>query len=164
MSTSTGSSSNLTDATLNVTAAAITTTTTTTADLINTSTVASPKFNFITQMSVAAAAPIDPLSHVGDGIFLQTKTAQGLAGVFVWAALFITCQQVGGLLIFPSFFCLYCILVLIYVYLLFVYFLCSLDLSTFALVHEPPRATLDCTNFIYCTHLCNILLDKFIIL
>lgn len=98
MSTSTGSGSNLTDATLNVTAAAITTTTTT-ADLINSSTSASPKFNFITQMSVAAAAPIDPLSHVGDGIFLQTKTAQGLAGVFVWAALFITCQQVGGWLL-----------------------------------------------------------------
>lgn len=91
MSTSTGSGSNLTDATLNVTTAAITTT----ADLINSSTSISPKFNYITQMSVAAASPIDPLSHVGDGIFLQTKTAQGLAGIFVWAALFITCQQVG---------------------------------------------------------------------
>ena len=34
------------------------------------------------------------LAHVGDGIFLQTKTAQGLAGFFVWVALFITCQQV----------------------------------------------------------------------
>lgn len=37
---------------------------------------------------------IDPLSHVGDGIFLQTKTAQGIAGVFVWVALFLTCQQI----------------------------------------------------------------------
>lgn len=38
---------------------------------------------------------ITPLiSHVGDGIFLQTKTAQGIAGAFVWMALFITCQQV----------------------------------------------------------------------
>lgn len=37
----------------------------------------------------------DPLSHVGDGIFLQTKTAQGLAGICVWVALFITCQQVN---------------------------------------------------------------------
>lgn len=41
-----------------------------------------------------SSAPLDPLSHVGDGIFLQTKTAQVLAGIFVWAALFITCQQV----------------------------------------------------------------------
>lgn len=90
MSTST-SSSNLTDTTLNITTTAATA-------LVNATTV---KLNFMPQMS-AAAAPIDPLSHVGDGIFLQTKTAQGLAGIFVWAALFITCQQVGGgLLIFP---------------------------------------------------------------
>lgn len=27
-------------------------------------------------------------------IFLQTKLAQGIAGTFVWAALFVTCQQV----------------------------------------------------------------------
>lgn len=38
---------------------------------------------------------IDPLlTHVGDGIFLQTKTCQGLAGIAVWIALFITCQQI----------------------------------------------------------------------
>lgn len=42
----------------------------------------------------AALAIADPLSHVGDGIFLQTKTAQSLAGICVWVALFITCQQV----------------------------------------------------------------------
>lgn len=44
----------------------------------------------------AAALAIDPqlLSHVGDGIFLQTKTCQGLAGIAVWVALFITCQQI----------------------------------------------------------------------
>ncbi|KAI9587342.1 transmembrane protein 184B isoform X1 [Glossina fuscipes] len=54
------------------------------------------KPNYVVQMSPAqmSSAPIDPLSHVGDGIFLQTKTAQGLAGIFVWAALFITCQQI----------------------------------------------------------------------
>lgn len=45
-----------------------------------------------TTASVSSA--IDPLSHVGDGIFLQTKTAQGLAGAFVWVALFLTCQQI----------------------------------------------------------------------
>ncbi|XP_077300654.1 transmembrane endosomal protein isoform X2 [Arctopsyche grandis] len=27
-------------------------------------------------------------------VFLQTKAAQGIAGIFVWAALFITCQQI----------------------------------------------------------------------
>lgn len=37
---------------------------------------------------------IDPLSHVGDGIFLQTKTAQGIAGICIWVALFLTCQQI----------------------------------------------------------------------
>lgn len=39
--------------------------------------------------------PLGPLRHVGDGIFLQTKTAQGIAGAFVWMALFLTCQQVS---------------------------------------------------------------------
>lgn len=29
-------------------------------------------------------------------IFLQTKLAQGIAGTFVFAALFLTCQQVGN--------------------------------------------------------------------
>lgn len=47
-----------------------------------------------TELSSAAALAIDPLSHVGDGIFLQTKTAQGIAGACVWVALFLTCQQV----------------------------------------------------------------------
>lgn len=27
-------------------------------------------------------------------IFLQTRAAQGIAGAFVWLALFLTCQQV----------------------------------------------------------------------
>ncbi|KAI8118779.1 Transmembrane protein 184B [Lucilia cuprina] len=92
MNTSITSSSNLTDTTLNVTTTVIPTTTIASA-LVNTTTTSSVKLNFMPQMS-AAAAPIDPLSHVGDGIFLQTKTAQGLAGIFVWAALFITCQQI----------------------------------------------------------------------
>lgn len=38
----------------------------------------------------------DPFNHVGDGIFLQTNTAQGLAGICVWVALFLTCQQVSS--------------------------------------------------------------------
>lgn len=44
----------------------------------------------------AASLAINPelLSHVGDGIFLNSKTSQVLAGIAVWIALFITCQQV----------------------------------------------------------------------
>lgn len=45
-------------------------------------------------MTEATTLKIDPLAHVGDGIFLQTKTCQGLAGIAVWVALFITCQQI----------------------------------------------------------------------
>jgi len=57
---------------------------------------ATGKPNYVVQVKNAPmSTPLDPLLHVGDGIFLQTKTAQVLAGVCVWAALFITCQQVG---------------------------------------------------------------------
>lgn len=57
-----------------------------------------PNTNYVVQMKTPSVSqePLDPLLHVGDGIFLQTKTAQVLAGVFVWAALFVTCQQVGS--------------------------------------------------------------------
>ncbi|XP_055632142.1 transmembrane protein 184B isoform X1 [Toxorhynchites rutilus septentrionalis] len=64
-------------------------------DLVNET--SSPKTNIVIHVteSPPAALAIDPLiSHVGDGIFLQTKTAQGLAGIFVWIALFIACQQI----------------------------------------------------------------------
>ncbi|XP_034111723.1 transmembrane protein 184B isoform X1 [Drosophila albomicans] len=61
-----------------------------------TTTTVKPNTNYVVQMKTPAVAqePLDPLLHVGDGIFLQTKTAQVLAGVFVWAALFVTCQQI----------------------------------------------------------------------
>lgn len=39
-------------------------------------------------------APEVILGHVGDGIFLQTKMCQVTAGIAVWVALFITCQQI----------------------------------------------------------------------
>lgn len=45
--------------------------------------------------AAAATMALDPLSHVGDGIFLQTKTAQGIALTFVLVALFLACQQVS---------------------------------------------------------------------
>lgn len=41
--------------------------------------------------------PTTPWSSVpphAEPIFLQTKLAQGIAGAFVWIALFLTCQQV----------------------------------------------------------------------
>ncbi|XP_008485383.1 transmembrane protein 184B-like [Diaphorina citri] len=49
------------------------------AEMTSTSTVAPTIFPFI--------QPVHP-------IFLQTKTAQGLASAFVGAALFLTCQQI----------------------------------------------------------------------
>lgn len=39
------------------------------------------------------AQPITEVVHE-KGMFLQTPGAQGIAGIFVFAALFITCQQV----------------------------------------------------------------------
>jgi hypothetical protein len=44
----------------------------------------------------AAALAIDPqlLSHVGDGIFLQTKTCQGLGAAACAIALFLSCQHI----------------------------------------------------------------------
>ena len=38
----------------------------------------------VNEISDSKAAPI----------FLQTRAAQGIAGAFVWVALFLTCQQV----------------------------------------------------------------------
>lgn len=68
-------------------------------DLFNSTNEAINRSNLVlrsTDTGPASSLALNPelLSHVGDGIFLQTKTAQGLAGFFVWVALFITCQQV----------------------------------------------------------------------
>lgn len=41
----------------------------------------------VSSSTVVQSSPSEP-------IFLQTKLAQGLAGTFVFAALFLTCQQV----------------------------------------------------------------------
>lgn len=69
-----------------------------TSEIISTVNPSITKSNYGVQISpisqITAMSAIDPLSHVGDGVFLQTKTAQGIAGIFVWVALFITCQQV----------------------------------------------------------------------
>jgi hypothetical protein len=75
-----------------------------TSDLLSASILnATSKPNLIVRVTEAPIAmALEPLSHVGDGIFLQTRTAQGIATSFVWIALFITCQQVSVL--FPVFF------------------------------------------------------------
>lgn len=44
--------------------------------------------------STAVGQTILPTSTEATPIFLQTKAAQGIAGAFVWVALFLTCQQV----------------------------------------------------------------------
>lgn len=49
--------------------------------------------------STSTVATTTVASHIlpralTEPVFLQTKAAQGIAGIFVWAALFITCQQV----------------------------------------------------------------------
>lgn len=41
------------------------------------------------------AATLMEAPKEGTPIFLQTRAAQCIAGVFVWVALFLTCQQVA---------------------------------------------------------------------
>lgn len=45
----------------------------------------------------------DILKPLQEPMFLQTRSAQVIAGIFVWSALFITCQQVYILLQFTYF-------------------------------------------------------------
>ena len=88
-------------------------------------------------------------------IFLQTKLAQGIAGLFVWLAMFITCQQVRllsaertsiervfasrGEFSFP-------------------------DISALEVVHEPCRAEVDRENPVHRSHIRNILVDQPVVL
>lgn len=66
------------------------------SDAINNKTTSNLTLRDHTMTDTPALSPLDPqlLSHVGDGIFLQTKTCQITAGIAVWVALFITCQQI----------------------------------------------------------------------
>lgn len=45
-------------------------------------------------VATTAVGDISPTSAEATPIFLETKAAQGIAGAFVWVALFITCQQI----------------------------------------------------------------------
>ncbi|XP_046423588.1 transmembrane protein 184B isoform X1 [Neodiprion pinetum] len=58
------------------------------------STLASTVSGAINDTMSRAADPSSDPNLTGTPIFLQTKAAQGIAGVFVWAALFLTCQQI----------------------------------------------------------------------
>lgn len=51
--------------------------------------------NVTSTVATAAAVQASPSKP----IFLQTKMAQGIAGTFVFAALFLTCQQVMFIMI-----------------------------------------------------------------
>jgi len=56
--------------------------------------------NVSTPLSAAASAistTVAPVVVVNEPIFLETKTAQAVAGLFVFTALFLTCQQVSVL-------------------------------------------------------------------
>lgn len=83
---------------INATIATVTTVATeAAATAVEAATTKGPTFMVqVKEQSVAALAMEPIISHVGDGIFLQTKTAQGIAGAFVWVALFLTCQQVSN--------------------------------------------------------------------
>lgn len=54
------------------------------------STIVSSLFNGMTSTTNVPAISKEEAAP----IFLQTRAAQGIAGAFVWAALFLTCQQV----------------------------------------------------------------------
>lgn len=58
----------------------------------------SDKMSTTTDASVTTEIPKE-----GTPIFLQTRAAQCIAGVFVWVALFLTCQQVPSLFFDISF-------------------------------------------------------------
>lgn len=44
--------------------------------------------------SILSNTSTTPSPHHHDSIWLMSASAQGIAGVFVWAAVFITCHQV----------------------------------------------------------------------
>ncbi|CAG4962560.1 unnamed protein product, partial [Colias eurytheme] len=45
-------------------------------------------------INVTAQPMSEPVHNMSKAIFLQTTTAQAISGIFVWTALFITCQQI----------------------------------------------------------------------
>lgn len=68
---------------------------TTSSDAINKSSTTN-NLTLLNHSTMSTESPLaqQVLLHVGDGIFLQTKMCQVTAGIAVWVALFITCQQI----------------------------------------------------------------------
>jgi hypothetical protein len=64
----------------------------TTISVMYDSTTASPDLD--SNSSILSNASTTPSPHLHDSIWLMSASAQGIAGVFVWAAVFITCHQV----------------------------------------------------------------------
>lgn len=102
----------------------------------------------LTNATMIASTENNPQVHVASSepIFLQTKLAQGVAGTFVWAALFLTCQQVSCAKFNFQ--------------MIFISFLFLLDIPPFEMVYKSCRTKMDCQDFVYCTYLCNIFLDQ----
>nr|CAH0110471.1 unnamed protein product [Daphnia galeata] len=64
----------------------------TTISVMFDSTTASPDLD--SNSSILSNASTTPSPHLHDSIWLMSASAQGIAGVFVWAAVFITCHQI----------------------------------------------------------------------
>jgi hypothetical protein len=80
--------------TLHVSSSVSTTVAAATLGILNNTTTSSP----IPPEAISASTvgqTILPTSAEATPIFLETKAAQGIAGAFVWVALFLTCQQVS---------------------------------------------------------------------
>jgi hypothetical protein len=65
---------------------------TTTFGVLNTATTSGPIHS--DTVSTTAGQTILPTPTEATPMFLETKAAQGIAGAFVWIALFLTCHQV----------------------------------------------------------------------
>jgi hypothetical protein len=68
------------------------TTVTTTFSILNAATTSGPTHSETNSTTVGQT--ILPTPAEATPIFLETKAAQGIAGAFVWIALFLTCHQV----------------------------------------------------------------------
>ena len=66
--------------------------TSTVTSIINASTSTHTSSEVVSTTTTGPA--ILPTTPTHAPIFLETKAAQGIAGAFVWVALFLTCQQV----------------------------------------------------------------------
>lgn len=99
----------------------------------------------------------------GTPIFLQTRAAQCIAGVFVWVALFLTCQQVLIIIGNSLMMCHHGIECYQW-YKMVLLRLTFLDLSALEVVHKSDGTEVDSADSFYCTHLCHIFLDFTVVL